>query len=104
MIHIGSPHRLCSVFCALFGICTLWFGFFRRGCRLLFSSYFGVYYRGMSFRGDSLVFVRMPKAENLLALDIGSSHIRAVMAQDIPGEETLRVLGAVSLPSEGMRR
>ncbi|NTW14184.1 MAG: cell division protein FtsA [Candidatus Moranbacteria bacterium] len=46
----------------------------------------------------------MPKTENLLAIDIGSSHVRAVMAQSVVGEDALRVLGAVSMPSEGMRR
>jgi cell division protein FtsA len=58
----------------------------------------------MGFRGDSLVVICMPKTENLLGIDIGSSHVRAVIAQEVPGEEALRVLGAVSLPSEGMRR
>ena len=46
----------------------------------------------------------MSKTENLLAIDIGSSHIRAVMVQEVAGEDMLRVLGAVSMPSEGMRR
>jgi cell division protein FtsA len=46
----------------------------------------------------------MPKTENYLGIDIGSSQVRAVMAQEIAGEESLRVLGAVSMPSEGMRR
>lgn len=46
----------------------------------------------------------MGKTENLLGIDIGSSGVRAVMAQEVRDEDTLRVLGAVSLPSEGMRR
>ncbi|NTW29982.1 MAG: cell division protein FtsA [Candidatus Moranbacteria bacterium] len=46
----------------------------------------------------------MPKTENYLGIDIGSSQVRAVMAQEIAGEESLRVLGAVSMPSEGIRR
>ncbi len=46
----------------------------------------------------------MPKTENYLGIDIGSTRVRAVMAQEISGEESLRVLGAVSVPSEGMRR
>lgn len=46
----------------------------------------------------------MPKMENYLGIDIGSTSIRAVMAQEVPGEETLRVLGAIVLPAEGMRR
>ena len=46
----------------------------------------------------------MSKTVNYLGIDIGSSQVRAVMAQEIAGEESLRVLGAVSMPSEGMRR
>ena len=49
-------------------------------------------------------FLGMPKTENYLGIDIGSSSVRAVMAQEISGEETLRILGAVTLPAEGMRR
>jgi len=49
-------------------------------------------------------FVRMAKMENLLGIDIGSSHVRAVIAQEIQGDEKLRVLGSVSFPSEGIRR
>jgi len=46
----------------------------------------------------------MSKTVNYLGIDIGSSQVRAVMAQEVAGEESLRVLGAVSMPSEGMRR
>ncbi|MEI7749895.1 MAG: cell division protein FtsA [Candidatus Moraniibacteriota bacterium] len=46
----------------------------------------------------------MSKTVNYLGIDIGSSQVRAVMAQEIAGEESLRVLGAVSMLSEGMRR
>ncbi|NTW14837.1 MAG: cell division protein FtsA [Candidatus Moranbacteria bacterium] len=46
----------------------------------------------------------MAKTENYLGIDIGSSQVRVVMAQEAPGEETLRVLGAVTMPSEGIRR
>lgn len=46
----------------------------------------------------------MPKTENLLGIDIGSSSIRAVVIQEVHDEETPRVLGAVSLPAEGIRR
>ncbi|HWQ59844.1 MAG TPA: cell division protein FtsA [Candidatus Fimivivens sp.] len=46
----------------------------------------------------------MAKTVNYLGIDIGSSQVRAVMAQEFAGEESLRVLGAVSMPSEGMRR
>lgn len=46
----------------------------------------------------------MPKTANFLGIDIGSSSIRAVMAQERSDEETLRILGAITLPAEGMRR
>ncbi|MBP9751559.1 MAG: cell division protein FtsA [Candidatus Moranbacteria bacterium] len=46
----------------------------------------------------------MPKTENYLGIDIGSFSVRAVMAQEVSGEETLRILGAIVLPAEGMRR
>ncbi len=46
----------------------------------------------------------MSKIENYLGVDIGSSNIRVVMAQEVSSEETLRVLGAIMLPAEGMRR
>lgn len=46
----------------------------------------------------------MPKTENYLGIDIGSSSVRAVMAQEVSGEGTLRVLGAIAIPADGMRR
>lgn len=46
----------------------------------------------------------MSKTEYLLGIDIGSSNVRAVMVQSSLEDDILRVMGAVTLPAEGMRR
>ncbi len=46
----------------------------------------------------------MAKTENYLGIDIGSSRIRAVMAQEVPGDDLLRVLAATEAVSEGGMR
>ena len=46
----------------------------------------------------------MTKSNIIIGLDIGSSHIRAVIVQDFSEEETLRVVGAGTVASAGIRR
>ena len=46
----------------------------------------------------------MAKTEYLLGIDIGSSNVRAIMVQSSLEDDLLRVMGAVTLPAEGMRR
>ncbi len=46
----------------------------------------------------------MSKSHYYVGLDIGSSNIRAVIAQEISEEEPLRVVGIGGVPSEGIRR
>lgn len=46
----------------------------------------------------------MAKGHYYVGLDIGSAAVRAVIAQEMPGEETLRVVGVGSTPSLGMRK
>jgi cell division protein FtsA len=40
----------------------------------------------------------------IVGLDIGSAHIKTIIAEDIPGESLLRVIGVGSAPSSGIRR
>lgn len=46
----------------------------------------------------------MSKNHYYVGLDIGSSNIRALIAQEISEEEPLRVIGIGTAPSEGIRR
>ncbi len=46
----------------------------------------------------------MPKGNIIIGLDIGSSYIYAIIAQNIPEEETLRIIGVGTVPAVGMRR
>ena len=46
----------------------------------------------------------MAKDNVIIGLDIGSSNIRAVIAQDFSEEETLRVVGAGTVASAGIRQ
>lgn len=46
----------------------------------------------------------MAKGHYSVGLDIGSATIRAVIAQEMPDEEPLRVIGIGTAPSEGIRR
>ncbi len=46
----------------------------------------------------------MSKARYYIGLDIGSSNIRAVIAQELSQDEPLRVVGTGVVPSEGIRR
>lgn len=46
----------------------------------------------------------MSKKEIIVGLDIGSSNVRTVIAQIIPAEENLRVIGVGTAPSFGVRR
>lgn len=46
-----------------------------------------------------------PSRGNLfVGLDVGSSSIRTVIAQEMPGEDLLRVVGVGAVPSAGIRR
>ncbi|MDP2837671.1 MAG: cell division protein FtsA [Candidatus Moranbacteria bacterium] len=46
----------------------------------------------------------MSKGHYYVGLDIGSSNIRSVIAQELSSDEPLRVVGIGSVPSEGIRR
>ncbi|MEI7621631.1 MAG: cell division protein FtsA [Candidatus Moraniibacteriota bacterium] len=46
----------------------------------------------------------MSKDFNIVGIDIGSANTRVVVAQQIKGEENLRVIGVAAVPSAGMRR
>jgi cell division protein FtsA len=46
----------------------------------------------------------MAKTKNYLGIDIGSSEVRVVMAQEVSDDEPLRVLASISEHSEGMRK
>lgn len=46
----------------------------------------------------------MSKSHYHVGLDIGSANIRVVIAQELPEEELLRVVGVGVVPSEGIRR
>jgi cell division protein FtsA len=46
----------------------------------------------------------MSKGYYSVGLDIGSSNIRAVIAQELSADEPLRVIGIGKVPSEGIRR
>jgi cell division protein FtsA len=46
----------------------------------------------------------MSKKEIIVGLDIGSSYVRTVIAQIVPSEENLRVIGVGMAPAFGVRR
>lgn len=46
----------------------------------------------------------MSKGHHFVGLDIGSSSIRVVIAQEVSEMEPLRVVGIGTAPSEGIRR
>ncbi len=46
----------------------------------------------------------MSKGHYHVGLDIGSANIRVVIAQELPEEELLRIVGVGVVPSEGIRR